>query len=845
MYHFQQTSGSDVQLAGSDINLYASVSDSAFVKIATGTNASTWQCTDSQGFAYCLTSSRDTAVKTDGSVSGTTYQAGIPLGTMATFSPIQLIVAGVSTNESTIYVSQQNAFTTFTIGVLPSSGFTEPIASPGSRITHLAYYFGKLFWWKDQSFGYATFTNQNDWQLTIVSNQIGTLDNSDAFWNSSGFDSGSKFTGIAQANAGTTPGGIYFRGQDGHLYVYDGYYLTRLSRSITPDVVSANKQKSNSWTQSSQIDFQAGTIVPTGSLSTTISPGDVVPSSFTGTDSTSAGQWNAGTASNFAVGVSSLSLLTNNSGNINDPDFETTLATDWTSSGYSEVASQSMACTVTPASGSQFLSSGTGKKPVSPTMHFIITDVSGNVLNDDAFACTSSCAGWASRTTSVPAALGKRVFFKLKTDFTDATGVATAITKSSYLYGGSNTYSYRCDQFSGLCAGGGTCGLAAFDNIQNGSSTITSGNFTSRTFDTGFTSSTAQIQASWTPNTVVPYFELQHSINSGGPFLSVLTSTGTSAAVNRYIRYISSMSISSSDNANTAITSVSLISASSGTFYSQVHNAPNLTSWSIFGANYQGTNSFYIRSSTDSFTILSSTPAWSSIVPGSFIAISTGTYFQFKDDISISISGIGSLPVLNDTTFNWFEGSAGDKAYIAYFQDAIWFSISDSSISSTNNRIFYWDILNGSWSIFDIKSNGFSVENNRLYFGDPLSGAVYIFGNTTTDNGSLINSYWRSKAFLGKDPFVQNEFIQSDFILGQSPTTLSYIYTLDSKTSNEFDISSLDSSSSLIQRNFLLPKGRIGKFYDFQIGDNSSAPSWRLMGHRVMYNGLNWKTVLQ
>src|SRR5436853_4679289 len=74
-YHFQQVGGNDVQLWGNDNELSASVSAADFVKIATATVGSTWQCADSQGFAYCLTSSHDMGIKTDGSVANTSFQS--------------------------------------------------------------------------------------------------------------------------------------------------------------------------------------------------------------------------------------------------------------------------------------------------------------------------------------------------------------------------------------------------------------------------------------------------------------------------------------------------------------------------------------------------------------------------------------------------------------------------------------------------------------------------------------------------------------------------------------------------------------------------------------------------
>jgi hypothetical protein len=217
---------------------------------------------------------------------------------------------------------------------------------------------------------------------------------------------------------------------------------------------------------------------------------------------------------------------------------------------------------------------------------------------------------------------------------------------------------------------------------------------------------------------------------------------------------------------------------------------------------------------------------------------------------------IASKVAVNDFSFNWYEGLASDKAYMTYFNDAIWFSVSSSSSSSTNNRIFYWDLLNGAWLIYDIPANGFQIENNALYFGSPTTGNIYKFGGVTTDNGFSINSYWRSKTFFApstlnpyqppsfEDAMVQKEFVQSDFVLGESSTTMLYTYTLDSSTSTTFSMTAFDSKASLIQRNFLLPIGKIGKYYDFKIGDNSSVTAWRMMGHRVHYNALNWRPVL-
>jgi hypothetical protein len=728
-FHFQQSGGNDVQIWGSSTTLYASVADASFVAIATGTLGATWQCADSQGNAYCFSSSNDSPVETDGTRANTFYvSSGVPLGTMATFTPLQLVVAGVSGNANTIYISGQLQFTNFAAGILPSSPFTEPIASPGSRITHLAYYFGRLFWWKDQSFGYATFTGQNDWQLTIVSNQIGTLDNSDAFWNSSGFDAGTMFSGTQQANANASPGGIYFRGQDNHLYVYDGYYLTRLSRIISPTVSSSSRRKANSWTITTASDFG------TGSYSST-------------------------TYSTTFNGV----VITTSNVNPTDNSFESNL---WTQTTHGTFQRQTFvpgtSCgTINPKDGSWLMYSDS----TIPMTVSLIDATSLAVYGTTTISLTSTSCVWTKRTITISSPPTPRTAVQLQITGQLSTNPADTVTSPVFAYSSTSTITF----YSASDAGTNT----AFDFFEGGATTV-----------------------------------------------------------------------------------------GSGIYYSAVKNAPNLTSWGNFTSNTSGsggTQSFFVRSSTNTFSILSSTPSWVAQSNNSIVSASTGTFFQFSD--TFTITSASQTPTLNNFTFNWYEGSASDKAYITYFNDAIWFSVSSSTSATTNNEILNWDLLNGAWLVYNISANGFLVENNTLYFADPSSPNIYRFGGVTTDSGTAINSYWRSKSFLYNetqtsstgqtvtlpatdDLFVQKEFNQSDFLMGESSTTMTYTYTLDSKTATAYTFTAYDSAASLIQRNFLLPIGKIGKYYDFKIGDNSSAAAWRMFAHRVRYTPLMWKPQL-
>lgn len=859
-YHFQQTSGSNVQLWGSDTGLYASVQDGSFVRVATGTVGGTWQCTDNLGFAYCVTSSGiDTPVKTDGTLANTTYQTGIPNGTIVTSTPLQLVIGGVSGNSSTIYISSNNSFSSFGSGPLPTDPYTEIVNAPGSRITHLAYYFGNIYWWKDQSFGYISGSaSQGTVGVTIVSNQIGTLDNSSAFWNPTNYDTGNHFgTGAQQGspvsngnpyfNELSSLGGIFFRGQDNHIYQYDGYNLTRLSRMITPNVTASSTRKANFWTQTSQSEFNNGIIVPAGSLSTSISPGDVAVTTFQAIEFSSS-QWSNGTSNNLTINPSSITLSTNNSGTINDPGFEGTFSTNYVANqgGISFTSSYVSGCGIgtplNPHGGSSFMIyenfSSASPKSISLSILDALTGVGISTTTATPASTSGNCSSspnWTQLTHTDTANAGRRVFFNICSF--NGGGTACAKTKSSYIFGGSFSV-YETS------VGNGSGPTYAFDDVLNGSSTITSGWYTSKVYDTGIASSITLPLLSFTSNTSNPSFALQSSTSTLGVWSTLTTSTGSDVVSNRYVRYTSTLSITSNDAALTFISGATIISVSTGgTYYSSIDNAPNLTSWGSFTANADkpGASSiaYYIRSSTNSFTILSSTPAWISQNNNSNISASTGTFFQERSDFIVTAATENAA--LHDFTLNWVEGSALDKAYINYFQDAIWFSVSSGSSTATNNVVFYLDLLNSAWLKDNIAANGFLVENNIMYFGDPNSSNIYKYGSLNSDNNSSIQSYWKSMDFTGVDPTTQNEFVQSDFGFAESSTTVSYTYAIDQSTNTTTVLIPLYSSkSSIIKRGFLLPPGKIGTYYNFEVGDNSSSSRWTLIGHRVKYNPLNW-----
>lgn len=830
-HHFFDTTGNDVQVWGSSTSLYGIVAGGTPTQlVSSATVRATWDCADTQGSAYCVNSSRDAFIKTNGATI-TWYTA--PLGTMVEATPDRIIVAGVSGTPNTIYVSQSNTFTNFTVGVNDTDPFTEQIAAPGSRITHLRWGCGKVLWWKDQSFGSFDFDDQYNVSIKTISDTIGTFDNTSAI----------------------DPGGnVWFRGQEGHVYRYDCSFLTKETIPITPLIQASGLRTSNSWTQTTQTDFQAGSILPTGQLSATISPGDVIVSSFQASEYSST-QWSNGSALNVNVWPSSITLSTNNTGTATNPSFESALAGTWDETGtfgsnFTRTASSTTSdCVLSPQNSSNFALANGKYTNVFASSRFEIVDLSGNILGTASHTANSTCVYAQATATPLTSDIGKRVKFRL---VMSQGGFPEYLTTSdSYILGGAASV-YIADGSD--LVGTKRAYYNAFDNIQNGSSTITSGAFTSKIYDTGFTSATYVFtNLTYTANTSSPSFAIITSSNSSGGTWSVITTTtATSGLGQRYVRWVSTISITGSDTPFTYISSATIVARSSGTFYSAVDNAANLSAWdtmSVTSQDNSGSHSFFIRASSNSFTVLSSTPAWVAATPGSLVTASTGTYFQLRDDFSVTAGT--ATPTLSNFTINWFEGTSADQSYMEYFDNAIWQTVAYGSGQSTNNYIFKCDLMRyaadpakSCWTVYNFGAGGFLIQANKLYFGDPAAGNVFNYGTTTSDNGTAINAYRKSKEFSGTDPFKQNQLTQIDtFAKKDQSSTLTATYTTDGITSTSYSIS-LSTGATVAQSRKILPSGKLGYTFNMQYSDTSSSSAWEVFGYRITLSPLPYRVTV-
>ncbi len=768
--------------------------------------------------------------------TSTTYVVGSPHGSLIQEFRNRLWVSGLAVpNGNLLYGSKYLDGTTWTAGTLATDPVILTIGLNDSYDVITAIFSGfndSMQIFKNRSIHALYGADQSDFILRILNKEVGCADN---------------------RSIQPYMGGLVFASNRG-IEAFDGANVVtppisdKIQNKVQGAVASSFNQRS--ITHTSQSDFQAGSIVPTASLSTTISVGDVVPSSFSTTENSAASGWSSGTQSNMAVGTSSISLSVNNVGNITNPDFESSFSGNWTASCSTagcwkqSSAGNSLNCgVINPQTGSSVagpINVGWGTTGI-PTVYFEAIDLSSNLLQQQSMTPLGNICSWV-QTSLTPSAsnVGKRVKFRLHRN--DSAGDFYLTTTDSYIWGGAISF-----YFNSGCTGDGNCAInidyVFIDNVTLGSSTITSGSFTSQVFDTGVASNTYQItDFSYTVNSSTPTFGLLTSTATTGPWAQILTSTGINAGGQRYAKYVSTIAVISSGNALTSIANVTVIAKSTGTFYSSVVNAPSLNSWGSLTVNKSdngGTHSFFMRRSTDSFTVLSATPAWSAQTANASISIATGTYFQVRDDFLITMAT--HTPTLNDFSVSWNEGSRRPPMASITKEKRYYLSLTTATSSSQNDSTL---VLSPGpiWSIWDIKAGAFVTHNGSFYHTNNQSnGYVYTDFSGNDDAGTAMNTFIKTKDFALGDITMDKEF-DSFYLTADADTTegSATSYTIN-KSTTSFSLDSISLSENTGLNILKLPfpiqssNPNFGKTISFRFSPTLGTRPWKIFGGVLLY----------
>jgi len=226
-------------------------------------------CAVNLGKIWCVNGT-DAGWSFDGTSTSTV--SGMPLGTLIEPWRNRLIISNIGSAQSTVRVSADGDGTDWTLGSLATSPFAFQIggANDGFSVTCLwKSYLDNFVIGRKKDLWYLSGFDQDDYQVRNVSAEIGC---------------------IQQGSMREFDGSLLFMSGRG-MEEARGYTITHISepvRNITDEIVK-NTASTRSNTQTSQSDFQAGTISTTllagGDLSTVVTPGSVRPSTNTPTGS--------------------------------------------------------------------------------------------------------------------------------------------------------------------------------------------------------------------------------------------------------------------------------------------------------------------------------------------------------------------------------------------------------------------------------------------------------------------------------------------------------------------------------------------------------------------------------
>lgn len=844
-YLFYDSNGADVVLSFNDRNMNVSVSGaSPTVFFSTGPNGATYQCVDAAAYAYCANTSRTSIVKVNSSTY-TLVTSVVSTGTILAVTPERLVMAGFSEAPNRIDFSKANDFTTWTPGSTNADPINFTINAPGSKITHLVYAHQRIYWFKDSSFGYiipgdtdANVVSGTGWSLKTLNSTIGTLYNTSIYRNDI----------------------LYFQGNDGHFYAWDGANLTKMSTNIQSTIDVTQGRASGSWTQTTQGDFSAGSTSPQGFISSGIVSGQLMPSSFTATE-TSQADFNNGTVSNVQVNSTSLIISTSNHNY-----FDTSNAWSienftgyWNfNSGGSGAGIQASIQTtggvstdncgsISAQNGTKFIQwdsfgSSVAIKP-SSFNYQVLDSVNSSVLASGSITYTVPTCTWTQKTISAASIGQSRQSIYLKFYF-DNWPQYYFNTNNFIFSGGNITFYYSFDEE--IINPTNRHYYAFFDTMEGGYSPST-GTYTSQSYDTHLSTNYVSISTiGVTVNKYNPTLTLQTSVdNSNWTQLAngITNSTVPASYIgNRYVRYIASFTVTGSSDAFTTFDDATLVARSSGTYYSAVHNAPSLTSWDSFTVDSQnngGSLSYFIRSSTGVFySSATPNPSWTSISNGGIPTATPNVYFQVA--ASFTVTAATQNPTINSFTQNWFEGGATDKTFALYHDNALWWSVASGTGATTNNTIIKYDLLNNGYVLYDIPMNGMYERSQSLYFGSPSAGIIYKFGDVDSDAGSAINAYWKSKDFFGTNPFLDKSYKKLSVFAGSvanSTMTISYVVSGTSTTS--YNLPLYNANRSFVNFNKNLPQ-RVGNTINVQFGNNAADQPFEVYGAQIESTELPW-----
>lgn len=583
----------------------------------------------------------------------------------------------------------------------------------------------------------------------------------------------------------------------------DGFTIKPISEPIrnVTDVLVKNTANQRSNIQTTQADFDAGTIVPLGQLSADITPGSVVLSTMAAqllADNTTA-QFVQGTIVNFETTTMTAPLLF----------VKLSSGTQYACQTGMEEAGPGCPCSITQSFTAPYdftLSSLTIRMSRDAAM----TNNATLVLESSMGVTLATLGTLVMTAVPITPSLADMVFITSTTSFGLKGGTRYILALNGS--GCQNTAPL------GTCAGASNIMFYIYltatpcnatGEIFNQSDTalelnyslsgynnISTGTILSRTFNIGFDTHTwlwpwGPLNSNYTLS-AGSTITFQTQVSPDGVTFDTLTTvpitTITTSTVKQYIRY-KATATSTLPNALVTISSVSMNAgpfiSTGGTFTSQLLFIGNvITNWgpvSISDIKSSGTISYQFGS-TNTASIGAITN-WTSITNGQVPSVSTNPYAAFRS--SFTPTNGNAQMALAEFDTSWTEGGTIPAPISINYDRRYWLSLTTTSASSPTQDSIYVYQRNHTWtSLKGLNAASFALWRDQLMYGDSTtSGNVYRFDIGNNDNGNSISSQIVTKSYDGGTHYRDKDFRRSYLtFLGGNTGTFSLAFENEQST---------------------------------------------------------------
>jgi hypothetical protein len=747
-------------------------------------------CAPCLGSLYCT--DRSTTVF---SVSGlaVTYATAAPKASLVDCWRNRVVLGDVSGSQSTVYLSGELNGQDWTAGTKSTSPVTWRVGGvddAGNRVKCLKAGFADFLFIGAPGSSWGLFGNdQRDFRMRSLFSDVGCLDD-----------------GTVQEHLGEL---TWVSNKGVERFDRNVLRYPRASEPIrgVTDNLAGSAAQEFSWTQTTQGDFQAGT---NGQTTAGITAGSVVLATWTATD-TSGADFGAGTLTDVSTTTTSDSItLSVANTSVSNNGFENgsgTNADNWSEASVGLTVNPAYRTSsehgISPRSGSWMmniyntnLNSG---MPGQPAQFFIyVLDSAENTiatLSLGGLNPATNTGAWKQISTSLASYAGRYIKLRIRVpELGDASNYGQITSDLFYCSGG--TFSFYYSYYHNSSVGE----FVWLDDLSGGKSTITSGQFVSRAFDTAFTTA-AWLASSYTAAANGHNVEVRTQSSLDGSFWgSSQTWTSGSAPAsnwNRYIRYQVNFTAASGGTALPAFNDATFNArASTGTFISQEKNFGTMTRFGRFEANHTlngGTLNYFVRTATSSAMLGSA--SWVAQTPFTTITAATNPWGQYKADFACRPPPTSA--VFRDRWHLFYTTSPADGA------------VNDTAAPLDRNLAFTF--FNG------IGAASAAVYRNSLVAGASASnGKIYRLYSGYNDDGAAISAHVKLKDFDGGDEDAEKVFEKLFVTLGHETEAAQNVdvdvsYTMDGD----------DESFSLGAVNLGEAVGRIVARVPFQIGGSN------------------------